>query len=505
MNAVTGIGGQLFLIILKFITRTVFIHTLGKAYLGINGLFSDILTMLSLTELGLDTAINFRLYKPLAEKDEQRVRILMKFYRMAYCVVGITILVLGLCVIPFLPKLIHDYDSLEEIGINAVFVFLLYLMQSVSSYLFFASRSAIVRADQKEYILNIANYAVELASSICQIILLVVWQSFIAYTACAVLFNIVKNLVEAAIAKYFYGYAFVKEKEQLSIAEVKDIFKDLGALFVYKVNGVVLTATDNLVLSAFIGLSIVGMYSNYLMFYNTVKALLNNLYSAVKASMGNLFATGSVQQKCDFFEIMNFASALMYGTACVGVAIEADELIICWIGRDYVIPQPFSVLMGIEILFAGLKINLGQIRNVSGAFRQMWFRPILGMLINLVVSIATVQKWGIYGVLIGTITADFTTNFMVDPRIIYKYSLENYKPVAEYYIRNAGYGIVLTVTGILDAFICNNIMMGMGWLSVIVHCMICAVSVPVAFYIVFHNRDECKYLINKLLLLRSQV
>ena len=147
LNLATSIGGQLINILLKFITRTVFIYTLGKAYLGINGLFSDILTMLSITELGFDTALNFKLYKPLAEKDYDRVRVLMKFYRQAYNMIGIVILSLGLCFIPLLPVLIRDYDTLEPLGINAALIFILYLLQSVSSYLFFAYKSAVVKAD----------------------------------------------------------------------------------------------------------------------------------------------------------------------------------------------------------------------------------------------------------------------------------------------------------------------------------------------------------------------
>ena len=496
-NVITGLGSQVLVIILKFVTRTVFISTLGKSYLGINGLFSDILTMLSLTELGLDTAINFKLYKPLAEKDDGRIRVLMKFYKSAYTVVGVTVLALGLFIIPFLPNFIKDYASLEELGINAAQIFVLYLMQSASSYLFFAYKSSIVKADQKEYMLNIAGYIISVISNVFQIISLLIWKNFIIYTFVLILFTIIENFVYAVIAQKHYSYVFLHEKEKLDISEVKDILKDLGALFIYKVNGVVLKATDNLVLSSFIGLAIVGMYSNYLMFYSAVKNILNKVYSSVKASTGNLFAIGTDKQKFEFFETMNFISALLYGTAAVGIAVVANELINIWIGPDYIIAQPFSILIGLEIYFVGIKTNLGQIRNVSGAFRQMWFRPVLGVVINLGVSIALVQSLGIYGVLIGTIASDVLTNFLVDPRIIYKYSLNNYKSVSTYYLRNAGYILVLTIVCVLDFMLCRIILPGHGLLSVLVHCLICGCSVPLAFFILFHNKHEWKYLMNK--------
>lgn len=497
MNLVTGIGGQLLTTVISFITRTVFIHYLGKSYLGINGLFTNILTMLSLTELGIDTAINFKLYKPLAEHDEHRIRILMKFYKTAYRVVGLAVMGIGLCLIPFLPNLISDYESLEPLGINASFIFILFLLQSATSYLFFASRSAIVKADQRQYLLNVSGYIVTVLTNVIEIIILVIWKSFVGYTICAVAMGVLQNFINALIAQYYYPYAFQKEKDSLNVAEIKDMFKDLGALFIYKVNGVVLKATDNLVLSAFIGLTIVGMYSNYLLFYTAIRGILDRFYSAIKASMGNLFALGETDEKYRFFEVMNFVSALLYGTACIGVAVVADEFVLTWIGEDYIIAQPFSILMGIEIILVGLKMNLGQIRNISGAFRQAWFRPLLGIIINLGVSIAMVHKFGIYGVLIGTITADITTYLMIDPRIIHRYTFNSYRPVSEYYIRNAKYAAALVLVCVVDEVICSNVLVGYGWLSVIMHAMICGISVPFAFYLIFRNRHECKYLIKK--------
>lgn len=496
-NMTTSMGGQLLNTLLQFVVRTIFIQTLGKSYLGINGLFSNILTMLSLTELGLDTAINFKLYKPLAEKDEKRVRVLMKFYKDAYRLVAIAVTVLGLCVIPLLPKLIKDYDSLEGLGINATVIFLLYLMQSVSSYMFFASRSAIIKADQKMYKINVAGYFVNLGKSVTEIIVLFLTKNFVLYTFVAIAFTIIGNGIYAYIAKRDYAYAFKKEEEKLSKAEIKDMFKDLGALFVNKINNVVIKSTDNLVLSSVLGLAIVGLYSNYFLFYTTIKTILSKLLSSVKASAGNLFAVESTEKKYNFFEIMNFIAVLIFGIGAVGVAVVADELITVWIGSDYVIPQPFSIILSIEIIFTGLKINLGQIRNVSGAFRQMWFRPIIGIIINLVVSIVMVNFIGINGVLIGTISADILANFMVDPKIIYKVAFENYRPVSEYYVRNIKYLLVLLLIGILDKFICANLLVGFGWISVIVHSVICGISVPVIFLLLFHNKKECQYFINK--------
>ena len=280
--------------------RSSKVNTLGKSYLGINGLFSDILTMLSLTELGFDTAINFKLYKPLADKDTKRIRILMKFYKQTYRVVGIVILILGLLLIPTLPYLIRDYDSLEILGINATVIFVLYILRTVSSYLFFAYRSAVVKADQKKYILDLAEFIVTIIENLVQITILIYIRDFVIYTAVLIFFSILRNLINSVIAKKLYPDVFIPENENLSKEEVLGMIKDCGALFVYRVNNVVAKATDNTVISAFIGLSSVGLYSNYLLFYTTINGLLDKIYTAIKASMGNLFAIESVEKNINF-------------------------------------------------------------------------------------------------------------------------------------------------------------------------------------------------------------
>ena len=496
-NVVTSLLSQGLSVILKFVTRTVFINTLGKSYLGINGLFSDILTMLSLAELGIDTAITYRLYKPIAEDDHDRLRILMKFYKYAYLVIGAFILVVGAALIPFLPVLIKDYSTLGDLGINPVLIFLLYLFNTASSYLFFAYRSSIIKAAQKLYITTIVTIIVSIVSQIVQIVILLLFKDFTLYVAISIAFSIITNWICSIIAKKMYPEVFVRTDKRIEKKEIKDIFKDLGAVFVSKVNTVVLKATDNIVLSAFIGIATVGLYSNYLMLYTTIKSFLTALYNATKASMGDLFAQSDLKTKYNFFKLMNYITIILYGTAAVGVGVLANEFILSWIGSEYLIKMPFSILIGIEVLFMGIKQNLNQIRNVSGLFRQMWMRPLLGTIINLAVSIALVKPLGIFGVIIGTITADIATNFAIDPKIIYSVGFKGEWRVSEYYFRNVRYIVELFLVGIVDYFICRYFISGLGWISVIAHGIICVISVPAYMLIVYRKSDEAKYVFNK--------
>ena len=498
LNMMTGFGNELLIIVLKFVTRTVFIHTLGKAYLGINGLFADILSMLSLAELGVDTAITYQMYRPLAEHDDKRVRVLLKFYKQAYRVIGAVILLLGLAMIPLLPHLIRDYDTLAELNINAVLIFIMFLLQSVSSYWFFAYRSSVMMAAQKRYVLSLAHYVIAIVSNAAQILVLVLFKNFIAYTATVLSFSIITNLVYAVIVQRYFPRFFIKEEASLSREEVRGLFKDCGAVFLNRMNGVVLKATDNIVLSSFLGLTAVGLYSNYLLFYTTIQQLLGQVYRAVRASMGNLFVEADVSRKFQMFKVMNFLTVVLFGTAGVGITVCADELISVWISGSYVIAQPLALLVGIETYLMGLVNNIYQIRNVSGVFRRMWYRPLFGIVINIVVSVALVQVCGIYGVIIGTIATLLLTNIAMDVHVVYKYSFQGYKAEIDYYLRNGMYLLVTAAVCLADRWICSRVYTGHGWLSVIVHVIIVGVSVPAVFTVLFWKTESCQYLVGLL-------
>ncbi|MBQ7973161.1 MAG: oligosaccharide flippase family protein [Lachnospiraceae bacterium] len=502
LNLATTFGQQMLNIVLRFAVRTVFVYTLGKSYLGINGLFADILSMLSLAEFGFDAAIGYKLYKPLAEQNDVAIRKYLRFFKYVYRVVSLVILGIGILLIPFLPILIKDYERLDALGIHAVLVYMLYLLQSVSGYLFFAYRSVIIKADQKTYLLNTANGIVDIVMSVVQIAILLLWHNYILYIVSLIGFVIIKNLVSLRISQKRYHSYFADTGERLSREEIKDIVKDCAALFVFRADNMVMKATDNLILSSFHGLILVGEYSNYLMIYTMLKSILAKMYESVKASMGNFFAQESVERKYAFFEATNFITIVLYGTAGGGIAVVTNELIECWLGESYIVMQPLPILIGIELVFAGIKMNLNQIRNISGVFRQMWYRPFIGITINLCVSIIGVNLWGIHGVVVGTICSLILANFLIDPGIIHKHCFGNYRPVLFYYIKNLGYMSILLLAVASAMWICNHVFTGCGWWSVIFHGIFCGIYIPGILLIVYHRTAECKFLINKIKILK---
>lgn len=493
LSLLTGIGGQLINEALRFITRTVFIYTLGKIYLGVNGLFSEIMTMLALTELGFGTAIIYRLYRPIAENDSKQVRVLLKFYKKAYHIIGLVILVVGLTLLPFLRYLIKDYDSIGAIGLDAEIVYLLFLFQSVISYFCYAYRASLLTADQKQYVLNTTCVVIDIIRSIIQIIILLVWGNFIAYLVIAIVSTIALNIINAIIVRKRYPSFFEAEKDSLPKSEVKTMLKDCMALFVYKINGVIQKSTGNLIISAFIGLTTVALYSNYLLVYAAIRQLASQFFTAIKGSTGNLFAISSIDNQYSFFELLDFITAIIYGTIGIAVFININMLMTVWLGPDFVIAQPYPFLLGLEIILLGFTLSLNQIRNATGLFRQMWARPIAGMIINLVSTLILVRIIGVYAIPIGYIIAVTLTNLAADPVIIYKNIFGNEYKISDYYHRNILITVLLLIVGMLAYYICNTFVKEPSWFSFIIRCLICALLTPTIILLLYHKTNKGKY------------
>ena len=503
-NLTMNVISQAITIVCKFVTRTVFIQTLGKQYLGINGLFSNIITMLSLAELGFGTAIVFNLYKPLADKNKERIKSLMKLYQKVYSIIGIVVFILGLCLIPFLTKLIKGDTSF----INIYFIFILFLLQSVSSYLFFAYKSALVKADQREYEIRGITYVTTLLSNLGQIIVLLVFKNFSLYVASLIIFNIVGNLAIAVKVDKIYPYLKEKEVGKISKKEIKEIFKDCYALLIYKINGVVLNATDNMVLSSFIGLEVVGMYSNYLIIVDNIKLVIKMIYNAITASVGNLHATSDVEHENFIFKVLNFATIWICGIAAVGIFVTSNDFISIWIGEDYLISQSFSVLLAINFYIWGLQMVLATFRNAMGLFQQGKYRPLFGMIINIVASIILVQKYGIYGVILGTIIANLLTYMWFDPYIIYKHGF--HMDVKKYYIKNILYFMMVCISATICYYV-SRLFPSVGLVKIITMIIVCVVVTSGVLIIFNIKSKEYEYLndtvksgINRILKIKKQ-
>lgn len=440
-NILYKVSNVLLTLILMFGVRTLFINTLGVTYLGLNGVFKNIFQFLSLAELGIGSAISFRLYEPLSNQNERRIAALMTFFKKAYNVISLLVLVMSLALLPFLTSIIRDPVD----DVNLYLVFFIYVAQTLSTYLFFAYKLTLLKADQREYIISKYGNYVVIGTSLTEMFILYVFQSFIGYLLVLVLSNIIKNwLVSRQVDKdyaYIYDYDETIEKEEL-----KEMFLDFFSAFLYRINTVVLNATDNLVLTYFVGLDTVGYYSNYILITSNLKNFLRPVLNSVKASLGNFIAQKSKEESYDIFQMTNALTFILYGGASIGLFILTNRFITLWIGEEFLLSQVFVLLLAFEFYFRGITLFLAQIRNAMGLFQQLKYRPVLSILLNLVLSIILVQFMGIEGVILATISATVLTNMIIDPIVIHFYGF-NSKPFI-YYLKNLYYIALMTLTGL---------------------------------------------------------
>lgn len=504
-NLITNFGASLMVVVLSFITRTVFINTLGTTYLGLEGLFTNLLSMLSLAELGFGSAIVFKLYKPIEEQDRHRIQVLMKLYRQVYRIVGAVIVVVGLCLIPFLPRLVRDYDLLAERGLNAIVLFVIYLFNTASSYWFFAYKTEFMKATQKSYILNIVGYAVSVGSSLAQMLALLLTKNFYVYILAQVAFTIIRNLVYALICDRRHPYLNEPVSDRISREELKDFWKDCSALLLYRLSNVVIGGSDQVVLSALCGLDTVGLYSNYVAIKTSLDNLLYSFLRSIQASLGSLYAAGNLEWSRLIFRVVNFFTVWLYGIGAIGLAVMTNEFITIWphVGPSFVVTSwvwnghtiqtPVALLIGIEFYVTGQKYYCGSFRNAMGLFQQLKYRPVASVLVNLTFSLLLVPYLGMAGCVVSTIIAAVTVNLIVDPLIIHKHALQ--QSPRGYYLRNLLYKLVIGGAGVLTWFLCGLIPLG-GLVGFVVRGCLCVAVPSAVFVLCFFRTTEFRFLLN---------
>lgn len=508
LNFATNLISSALVVLLSFITRSVFIRYLGTNFLGIEGLFTNILYMLSLAELGFGSAIVYKLYRPIEIQDHHRIQVLLKLYRQVYLVVGCVVVCIGLCLIPLLPKLVKDYDSLRPLGLNPVIIFLLYLFNTASSYWFFAYKTAFVQANQKSYVLTVVGYVVTIASSLCQILALVLFKNFYIYLIVQISFSIIRTLIWALVCDR--RYPFVKEKttDSISREERREFRKDCSALFLYRISNVLIGGSDNIVISSFLGLHAVALYYNYTTVKNSIDTILYSFLRAIQASLGSLYSTGNLEWSRLIFRVVNLFTVWLYGIGAIGIAVMLDEFITLWpgVGPDFVVTSwtangvtvqtPLAILVGIELYITGQKYYCGSFRNAMGLFQELKYRPLFSVIVNLTFSLLLVPRIGIAGCAISTIIAAQFVNLIVDPLIIYRHALK--QSPKEYFLRNLLYKLVIGGAGVLCWYVCRMIPVP-GIPGFVIRGMVCVILPSAVFSACFFRTTEYRFLIRSVL------
>lgn len=488
-NTTVAIIGRLTAIFLGFITRVVFTHTLSEDYVGVNGLFTDIINVLSLSELGIGTAITYALYKPISEGNIEKQKSLMLLYRHFYRIVAGVVLICGLLVIPFMDILIKDTPNIEHLTP----IYIMYLSNSVLSYMLIYKKT-LVDAHQLSYIGVLYQTVFLIIQDALQIGILFITHNYYLFLLCLILCTLGSNICISKKADSLYPYLRDKNIEKLSKEECKGIFANIRAMMMHKVGNVAVNNTDNLLLSALVGTLSVGRYSNYYLIIGSVRQILQQMFQGITASVGNLGVEEEKGRIRKIFEASFFLGQWVYGLAAICIYQCIDAFVGFSFGTQYIFDKNITLILCINFYLTGMRQPTLVFRDSMGLFKYDRYKSLAEAAINIAVSLVLGKIYGTAGIFIGTMISTVTTSLWVEPYMLYKHKLET--SFLKYFIR---YFLYALITGLLwwgENILCVQIQ---G--NVIVTCFmrffVCFALTNAAYLMIYHRTEEFKLLWNK--------
>ena len=488
LNFASGFLGRVLTILLNFAVRTIFIYCLNEAYLSVNGLYSNILTVLSLAELGFGSAMVYRMYAPVAVKDYQKTAALLQFYKKIYIIIGVVIFLLGLCVIPFMDYIIKDKPDISGLTLY----YILFLVNTSISYWFSSYKASVLYADQKEYIQTNVQNTMAILQSGLQTVLLLLFRKYLLYLLIQLAGNIFLNLYVAHLVDKRYPEIQTYQGASLSAEERVQIRKDTEALVLSRFGHVALNGTDNIIISAVVGVLWVGRLSNYTLICDSVTSVLCQITAAITGSLGNFFATEDKHAGYALFKKVEFLNFWLYGFSFIALVTLLDPFVQIWAGERFVLGLPISIAIAINFFVAGYMNTLWVFRSTIGLFKQGKFRPILVAILNIILSIFLGKLWGVFGVLFATFLSRAAISLWYDPLILHRYGFEvSCKPFFARYFRR-----VLLLTTILIVMLTIRYVVLSSATTVLrfaVVTMFTAIVPNAIFWLAYHRCEEYAY------------
>lgn len=424
---------QIFTILVKFITQTIFIKYLGKEYLGLNGLFTNVLSVLSFAELGVGSAIVFSLYSPLAHRDEKSISGLMNLFQKAYNAIGIIIAVAGLVMIPVLPFLIKDYHSLTHVSLY----FILYISNSVVSYFFTYKRSLLI-ADQKEYISALNQLKYTALQVVLQVAVLFFFHSYAYYLIVAIITTLLSNFTISRKVDRLYPYLSQHKDVKVDKKSLHIIRNNIVGMVGSKIGSIVVRSTDNLLLSAFMGIYVVGVYSNYLLIVTSISSIFTKLISSVTASVGNLIAEDNKKRTFDVFKTHYTINFFIVAISAGCLFVSLNPFIKFWAGKSYTLALSIVVVIVLNYFFDQLRQSSLTFITAYGLFVANGKKSVVEAIMNFAFSFTLLVGFhlGIRGVLLGTILTNLILNSWWEPLLLFRAGFGFRKKYMRFYLIN---------------------------------------------------------------------
>lgn len=474
---VWGATGKIVNTVLPFILRTVMIYKLGVEYLGLNSLFASILQVLSLSELGFSYACVYAMYRPIAEDDYKTVGAILGYLKRIYYFIGLGVLTLGLLMIPFLNQIIHG-DIPEDV--NIYILYLIYLANSVSSYFFFAYKSSLLSALQRNAIINKVGLLTNTLLRIMQCVVLFITPNYYLYVVLIPITTLLNNVIKAYIVNRHYPQYLKKATIEESIRI--DIKKRIAPLVGIKISTVLINAADTLVISAFLGLTETALYNNYFFVMSSVQSIVYEIHSSMLAGVGNSLVVENKDSALKKFEMLHFINAwlVIFCTVCFICLYQPFMQI--WVGKELMLPFGMVILFSAYFYFTTIQRILIVYKDAAGVWKEDMFRCYASCALNILLNVVSVRYLGLYGV----IGSSVFVGAVIDPLMVKTvYRVIFRRPCKNFYLYFAKDTFICYGTCLLFVVLCSKI--GDGWMGIIMRGLICTIGVNLTLFLIYRK------------------
>ncbi len=454
-NIIFGIILKAYQVLVPFFMRTAMIYLMGVQYLGLNSLFTSILQVLNLAELGVGSAMIYSMYKPIAEDDNATVCALMKLYRTYYRIIGLVIAIIGCILTPFIPKLISG-DVPEDI--NIYILYLLNLGATVLSYWLFAYKNSILQAHQRTDIVSKVTLLASTVQYAVQLLVLWLFKDFYLYVLVMLVTQVFMNIGTAIAADKLYPE--LKPLGQLPQNEVNQINQRIRDLFTAKFGSVIVGSVDTIVISSFLGLTTLAVYQNYYFIMNAICGFIAVIFSSIIAGMGNSLVVETKEKNYNDFETFTFIICFILCICCSCFAGLYQPFMELWVGTALMLDYSYVILFCVLFYCLELAMVWATVKDAAGMWHSDRFRPLIGAIANLVMNLLLVRFIGLYGIILSTVLSYILISM---PWLIHNLFKFLYKRSLMGYLKKLMlYMLIAIFSTAINVFICGNLAIGGG-------------------------------------------
>lgn len=478
---------QVCMTLLGFISRRVFINNLDIEYLGVNGLLTNILSMLSLVEGGIGASIVYNMYKPLAEDDKPAIIALVQLYKKLYMVVAAVVFAISLLIYPFLGKIMKDSNNVAYITI----IYFIFVGKNIVTYLN-AHKWSLINADQKGYVLNKYNLRFNIATYIIKILVLQFTKNYVLYIIIEFIISLIQTMWNGSIVNKQYPYIKTDKKYTVEKAVKTNLVTNVKAIMLHNIGGYIVTGTDNILISALVNVKSVGLYSNYTMVMSQLASILTQVIGGIGASVGNLIATEDSDKSYSIFKVTHFINFWIFSFAVIFLYNILEPFIDWWLGKGLLLDKMTFIVILLNYYLMGLRNTVLTFKSKAGIFDEDKYFPLIEAVINLGASLILVKYFGLAGIFLGTTVSTLAIPMWTQPKLVFN-KIFNLS-LREYYKKYALYAIVTIIVGVVTTGACSLVYLNNLFLSLIIKGIICAIVPNCIYLIIFSKSDEMKYL-----------